>query len=96
MTMTTSKTKNVWCVVYCGAPYGEGESGEVVSTHRTEEAAEKARIKLQSNPKYYGSNSKVEYRGTIKHEMAINPDRARRICDRLGVDVEDEAKVRGL
>jgi hypothetical protein len=46
-------------VRYVGAPYGENESGEIVSTHRTEEAALRARAKLQSNPRYYGSNSTV-------------------------------------
>jgi hypothetical protein len=60
--MIATTTKGVWCVVYCGAPYGENELGEVVSRHRTEEAATAARVKLQDNPKYYGSNSRVEFR----------------------------------
>jgi hypothetical protein len=58
-----TKTKTAqWCVIYCGAPYGDNESGEVVSRHRSEEAATEARHKLQSNPKYYGRNSRVEQR----------------------------------
>lgn len=58
--MTT--TKGLWCVVYCGAPYGDNELGEIVSRHKTESAALAARDRLQSNPKYYGSNSRVEFR----------------------------------
>jgi hypothetical protein len=58
--MTKTKSSKVtWCVMYVGAPYGIGESGEVVSRHRTEEAAQRAYARLQSNPKYYGSNSCV-------------------------------------
>lgn len=60
--MKKTQKKTVWCVVYCGAPYGIGESGHVVSRHRTEEAAKKAHAALQSNPHYYGSNSRVEAR----------------------------------
>ncbi len=60
--MKTTKTA-VWAVVYVGAPYGENEQGEVVSRHRSEEAAVKARRKLQSNPRYYGSNSAVRQVG---------------------------------
>lgn len=48
-----------WAVVYVGAPYGENESGEIVSRHKSEEAAVAARQKLQDNPRYYGSNTKV-------------------------------------
>jgi hypothetical protein len=55
--MATKQTE-VWAVVYVGAPYGDGE-GEVVSRHRTEEKADEARRELQSNPRYYGSNSVV-------------------------------------
>lgn len=58
--------KTVWCVVYCGAPYGESESGHTVSRHRTEAAARAARAKLQNNPRYYGSNSRVEERTFAK------------------------------
>lgn len=46
-------------VRYVGAPYGEGESGELLSRHRTREAAEDARRRLQSNPRYYGSNTRI-------------------------------------
>ncbi len=60
--MTATTTKGIWCVVYVGAPFGLNEAGEVVSRHRTEEAAEKARRKLQDNPKYYGSNTRIEFR----------------------------------
>jgi hypothetical protein len=49
-----------WAVVYVGTPVGIGELGIIVSQHRTEEAAMKARQKLQNNPKYYGSNSVVK------------------------------------
>lgn len=57
----SEKMKHVtpWAVVYVGAPYGEGESGEVVSRHRTEDEANEARVELQDNPKYYGSNTVV-------------------------------------
>lgn len=51
--------KTTWEVRYVGAPYGEDERGETVSRHRTEEAATDARRKLQGNPRYYGSNSRV-------------------------------------
>jgi hypothetical protein len=54
------KTKSTyWTVCYVGAPYGDDESGEIVSRHRTREAAEEAHRKLQSDPHYYGSNSVV-------------------------------------
>jgi hypothetical protein len=54
-----SQSSGTWCVVYVGSPYGEGESGEIVSRHRSEEAAEEARSRLQNNPKYYGQNTIV-------------------------------------
>lgn len=57
--MKTAK-KTVWAVVYIGAPYGIGEFGEVVSRHRSEGAAMVALAKLQSNPRYYGSNTTVK------------------------------------
>ncbi len=54
------KTKTAaWAVVYVGAPYGDNEQGEVVSRHRSEDAAHKALAKLQDNPRYYGSNARV-------------------------------------
>lgn len=58
----TQTKKTTWCVIYCGAPYGIGEAGHVVSRHRTEDAARKALAALQTSPKYYGSNSRVEAR----------------------------------
>ena len=60
MTNKTTEKRQVWAVVYVGAPYGEGEFGEVVSRHRTEEAARAALAKLRDNPRYYGSNAAVK------------------------------------
>ena len=48
-----------YIVVYCGAPYGEGEAGEIVSRHHTLIKARESRNKMQSSPKYYGANSKI-------------------------------------
>ena len=60
MTETTkTTTKMTYEVRYVGAPYGENEQGELVSSHRTFEAAGAARRKLQKNPRYYGSNTKI-------------------------------------
>ncbi len=50
----------MWAVVYIGAPYGSNEFGEIVSKHRTAEAARAALAKLQSNPRYYGNNATVK------------------------------------
>ena len=47
--------KTTFEVRYVGAPYGENESGHVVSRHRTLEAAERSAAKLQTSPKYYRS-----------------------------------------
>ncbi len=44
---------------YVGAPYGENESGELLSRWPSMEAAERARRRLQDNPRYYGSNTRV-------------------------------------
>lgn len=57
--MATKTNTERWAVVYVGAPYGENESGEIVSRHRSEEAAIAARQKLQGSPRYYGSSTKV-------------------------------------
>jgi len=48
-----------WAVVYVGAPYGENETGEIVSRHRSYCAAFIAWRKLQSRPRYYGKNSQI-------------------------------------
>jgi hypothetical protein len=45
---------------YQGAPYCEGEAGELVSWHRTREAAEAALRRLRSSPKHYGNTRIVE------------------------------------
>ena len=59
MNATSNKTtRETWAVIYCGAPYGDTEF-EVVSRHRTRDAADAAHRKLQSDPRYYGSNSRV-------------------------------------
>lgn len=57
--MKATKTTIRYEVRYVGAPYGLGEAGETISRHRTLEAAEAAREKLQVNPRYYGLNTKV-------------------------------------
>jgi hypothetical protein len=55
-----TKTQATWYEVrYVGAPYGDNESGETVSRHRTLDAAGAAVRKLQSNPRYYGSNTRI-------------------------------------
>lgn len=55
----TTRARVSYEVRYVGAPYGENESGEVVSRHRSPEAARAARARLQDNPRYYGSNTRV-------------------------------------
>jgi len=42
----------MYVVVYTGAPYGGGEY-EVVSRHRTLATAERARVRLEDDPRYY-------------------------------------------
>ena len=54
-----------YIVVYCGAPYQEGDAGEIVSRHHTFAKAKESRDKLQGTPKYYGANSKI---------MVLTPD----------------------
>jgi hypothetical protein len=54
-----SQRSGTWCVVFVGAPYGDNEQGEIVSRHRSEEAAMEARRRLQNNPKYHGMNTVV-------------------------------------
>jgi hypothetical protein len=46
-------------VFYVGAPYGENEMGELISKHKSMQAAEAARQKLQWMTKYYGLNTKI-------------------------------------
>ena len=56
---TTTNTPTAYGVFYCGAPYGDNETGELVSTHRSLKAADFACGKLRGSPKYYGSNTRV-------------------------------------
>lgn len=42
-------------LVYTGAPYGLNEYGEVISTHRTYDAAQKAASKIAYQAKYYNN-----------------------------------------
>lgn len=51
--------KPVYCVIYCGAPYGDDESGHVVSRHRTLSAAVEAHIVYARTAAGYGRNSRV-------------------------------------
>ncbi|NDF13244.1 MAG: hypothetical protein EB060_10590 [Proteobacteria bacterium] len=44
-----------FAVIYKGAPYGETEVGEILSTHPTERGAELETRKLNSSPDYYGN-----------------------------------------
>lgn len=44
-------------IFYVGAPYGENETGELVSKHKTEVKAKEQRAKLQDQARYYGSNT---------------------------------------
>ncbi len=45
---------------YLGAPYGEGEAGELVSGHKSHEKAAAELYRLcRSNARYYGSNAIV-------------------------------------
>lgn len=58
----TTRTAGWWCVVYTGAPYGLDEAGEIVSRHRTEEAAlEALRRSRRSSSRLYGSNGCVRF-----------------------------------
>lgn len=59
MSIESIATKSIWVVYYVGAVYGNDKIGEVVSRHRTEDAAIAFRLKLQSNPRFYGSNTTV-------------------------------------
>jgi len=65
-----AQNRTVYAVVYVGAPYGDNEAGEIVSRHRTYDAAVAARTKLQDNPRYYGSNSTIRRvtGGVIEHD----------------------------
>jgi hypothetical protein len=58
----TTRIAGWWCVVYTGAPYGLDEAGEVVSRHRTEEAAlEALRRSRRVSSRLYGSNGCVRF-----------------------------------
>ena len=55
-TTTTTSQPTAYAVFYCGAPYGDNETGHVVSNHRSLEAAELA---MHGHPACYGSNGRV-------------------------------------
>ena len=59
MTTTTTSRPTAYAVFYCGAPYGDDETGELVSRHRTLSAARLAHTKLQDSLKYHGTDSRV-------------------------------------
>lgn len=44
-----------WEVRYVGAPYGTSDYGEVLSRHKSYEAAVDARQRLQEDPRFYGA-----------------------------------------
>lgn len=50
-------------VRYVGAPYGDNESGHLMSWHRTREAAERAARKLSEWANYYNHVRIVERQG---------------------------------
>jgi hypothetical protein len=71
----TTKAGGWWCVVYCGAPYGDNEFGEVVSKHRTEEAAEEALRKARriSPARYHGGNGRVKFKEAAPLGRPVKP-----------------------
>ena len=85
-------SKPMFAVVYVGAPYGDNELGQVVSRHRSREAAENAVRELQTSPRYYGNVliREVQPTKTVKVRLLHNthPSLLACWCEPVGWELE--------
>lgn len=74
MKTKATKATNWYALVYCGAPYADGELGHAISWHKSREAAEAAWRQAQNDPRTYGSNSRVVCcnRRQLSHDALVS------------------------